>query len=223
MRIRFEYQYRDGSNYKQQGHVNFDNATGMTVEEIDDRLRDAFDSGEDFIARQIDIPEVFFSGFDEDDGCWHEYTGVVNTDSTHDNDGQNRDIKRFVEEVEAAAKKGWDAYIIEVVETPVPKSGAPIRQFYGARIGTALAMPQSERTWLITYTDRKETFLFIGTYLKATEAAEELRGKVSPPVPVEARAKIVEVTGYKTRSPTPHDRAAVNRAKAQKSKAGKAV
>ena len=59
--IRFVYLYRDGANYKSWGEVVFANPDQLTLDEIENRLSDAFLPDRLFIASQISIPEKFCS------------------------------------------------------------------------------------------------------------------------------------------------------------------
>ena len=110
--MKFNYLYRDAGNYKKWGEVTFNNSEKMTVEEVSLRLTKAFDSGNLFIAEQIDIPEVFlFPEWDlsHDDHCFHEFFSVeISGESPTDKEG--RSIKTFVEEVEFESQRGWLAF-----------------------------------------------------------------------------------------------------------------
>jgi hypothetical protein len=104
---RFEYLYRDASNYKQHGAVVL---KGAITEELRKRFVAALDEELYFIADQINIPEVFITfGEDskDDDHCWHEFSEFELTDA-HGDDG--RTVEQFVEAVEAASKHGWKTF-----------------------------------------------------------------------------------------------------------------
>ena len=110
--MKFNYLYRDAGNYKKWGDVTFSNSEKMTAEEVSSRLRMAFDSGNLFIAAQIEIPEVFlFPEWDLsiDDHCFHEFFSVELSDEST-SDKRRRSIKSFVEEVESESKRGWFAF-----------------------------------------------------------------------------------------------------------------
>ena len=51
--VSFQYLYRDASNYKLHGEAVFTNATGLSLEEVEKRIRIYLKDGEFFIARQV--------------------------------------------------------------------------------------------------------------------------------------------------------------------------
>ena len=108
--IRFVYMYRDASNYKQHGEVILPNETPLTVEEVDTQIRSLLSDGLFFIARQVQVEERFFDVVSEDDHPWHEYVSVeATTDPTFDPvPEQQRDITKFLKELEDAHHTGWD-------------------------------------------------------------------------------------------------------------------
>src|SRR5687768_8496343 len=101
MNTRFEYQYRDGSNYKSWGEVIF---AGRPTDLLTRRLMWALDGWELFIAHQVRIPEVFFKhrALYADDHCWHELVEISAT-SDVPTDLIRRTFADFVEEVEVAS------------------------------------------------------------------------------------------------------------------------
>lgn len=73
---RFEYLYRDASNYKAYGHVLLEGVLSVAErEEIVARLED----GELFIAEQVGVPALYEMLYKSSDGpttsdhCWHEF------------------------------------------------------------------------------------------------------------------------------------------------------
>lgn len=112
--IRFNYLYRDGSNYKSWGTVVFTNSEQLTLGEIETRLIDAFLPDKLFIASQVSILEkfLFLDGkFTEDDHCYHEFDGVEVCESIS-TDSLKRSITDFLRDVELASKLGWKAFDI---------------------------------------------------------------------------------------------------------------
>jgi hypothetical protein len=112
--IRFNYLYRDGSNYKSWGEVIFSNPENLAINEIETKLLDAFLPDKQFIADQVSIPEkfLFASGeFTSDDHCYHEfdYVEICKEDST---DPLGRSITDFLRDVESASRQGWKAFNI---------------------------------------------------------------------------------------------------------------
>lgn len=119
--IRFVYLYRDGSNWKQFGEVVFANPDGLEPADIEARLRLKFQDGDNFIASQIGVPEVFLyseaADYDvenpplgvgpgeyvisEDDHCWHELDSVLASTS---GPTDSRTALEFIQEVEAIEK-----------------------------------------------------------------------------------------------------------------------
>lgn len=111
--VKIKYLYRDAGNYKSWGATVFVNPDGLSLYEIENRLKKAFFHREVFIASQIGIHGVFMYTIDnptEDDHCFHEFDTVELTNETSD-DLYNRTIKNFVEQVEIESTKGWQAFI----------------------------------------------------------------------------------------------------------------
>ena len=108
MNTRFNYLYRDASNYKSWGEVVF---SGCDSARGSQRIRAALDGGEFFIADQIRIPERFFDGWPQyaDDHCFHEFDSLEPTDEPAD-DLVGRSITEFVSEVEQAGRTGWRVF-----------------------------------------------------------------------------------------------------------------
>jgi hypothetical protein len=105
MNTRFTYLDRDGSNYKQWGSVTFRGAPNASLVL---RLSAAFDTDGLFVAHQVRLPELFFTGDlpAADDHCFHEMAEVVATEDASD-DAFARTVDDFVLEVERAARAGW--------------------------------------------------------------------------------------------------------------------
>ena len=108
--IRFNYLYRDASNYKKWGSVIFSNPDKLSLDDIEGNLTAYFDNQMYFIASHVDIPEVFLFindyPFSEDDHFFHEYDSLEITDEDV-NDSRGRSIKEFVEQCKLARRKGW--------------------------------------------------------------------------------------------------------------------
>lgn len=107
----FSYMYRDGSNYKFGGEVIFG---GIPAPGLEQELREAMHDANNFIASQIGIPDVFpfpdqYSFNEDDDHCWHEFTGLEPTDRDTTDD-KNRSITDFVAEVEKIGPAGWKEF-----------------------------------------------------------------------------------------------------------------
>ena len=108
--LRFDYMYRDASNYKQHGEAIFSNEKQLAVDEVEKQIRACLNDGEYFIARQIHIEERFFDALYDDDHPWHEFVRVEATDDpTFDPEAEHkRDIAEFLGELENAHRVGWD-------------------------------------------------------------------------------------------------------------------
>lgn len=105
MNARFEYLYRDASNFKKWGSVVFG---GALSDDLRARIRRALHDEEWFIADQVGVPELLFDDYplNQDDHCWHEFSVLVDTDEVP-NDTRHRSIEDFVREVEQARADGW--------------------------------------------------------------------------------------------------------------------
>ena len=112
--IRFGYLYRDGSNFKSWGEVVFSNPEGLAVNEIEEKLLASFLPDNQFIARQIAIPEKFLfadGNFTKYDHCYHEFD-CVEICQENPTDESERSIIDFLKEVELVSKQGWKAFDI---------------------------------------------------------------------------------------------------------------
>lgn len=110
--VRFQYLYRDGSNYKNCADVVFSNPQGLSVASVLTSLQGSLSGDGLFIAHQLRIPEVFLSdkySLTEDDHCFHQFDGVEMTFDTP-TDKCGRTIEEFVSEVATQAKRGWAAF-----------------------------------------------------------------------------------------------------------------
>lgn len=107
--VEFRYLYRDGGNYKKRGSVIFSNREGLDTDLAAEKLRQAFLPDGLFIARQVRVPEVFLYArgkFTDDDHCYHEFDELTSTSKAAD-DERDRSIERFLDEVAAEARNGW--------------------------------------------------------------------------------------------------------------------
>ena len=107
--IKFNYLYRDASNYKAWGSVIFDNPDESTLSYINTRLLNSFGMDRLFIASQIRIPDVFLyldSDITIDDHCFHEFISVEITSEAED-DKYRRSINEFIKEIKHQSHAGW--------------------------------------------------------------------------------------------------------------------
>jgi hypothetical protein len=107
--IKFNYLYRDGSNFKKWSHIVFSNPDGVTLKVVRKVFRDTFGGDGLFIAHQVRVPEVFLYGKGDanaDDHCFHEFNDV-SMSSEIPNDMYGRSINQFIAEVQRIANLGW--------------------------------------------------------------------------------------------------------------------
>jgi len=112
--IRFNYLYRDGSNYKSWGEVIFSNSENLALNQITAKLTDAFLPDKQFIADQVSIPEKFLflnEEFTRDDHCYHEFD-CIEICEEHSTDSLGRSIADFLRDIETASNQGWKAFDI---------------------------------------------------------------------------------------------------------------
>jgi len=77
MAIIFEYLYRDGGNLKNWGEACFKNEQGLSLEEIDARIRECLIDEMYFTAEKVGLPTLYFDEHNEQlDHEWHEYDRV---------------------------------------------------------------------------------------------------------------------------------------------------
>ena len=128
MNTRFHYLYRDASNYKQWGEVVF---TGWAPA-LEPRLVAALDGQEFFIADQVRLPELFFTGgpSNSDDHCFHEFDSFETTDAPA-GDRYQRSIDELVQEFEHAGRSGWRVF------DPRDRSLLPARKCWKAVVRKA--------------------------------------------------------------------------------------
>ena len=114
--IKFNYLYRDGANYKAWGEVVFPNPDQLTLDEIENRLVEAFLPDKLFIAHQISIPEkfLFVSGkFTKFDHCYHEFDAVEICEEKP-TDNLNRSVTDLLKDVELTSQQGWKEFDVLV-------------------------------------------------------------------------------------------------------------
>lgn len=76
MNIKFNYLYRDFSNYKNYNSIVLSNPNNFSINEIDKLIREYLIDGEYFEAEKIGIPSLFFEEKNEDDHEWHEFESL---------------------------------------------------------------------------------------------------------------------------------------------------
>ncbi|WP_116790243.1 hypothetical protein [Flavobacterium psychrotrophum] len=78
--ITLNYLYRDSSNYKNFGSVNFSNPTNISIEEIETAIQSNLIDGEYFVAEDWGLPTLYFDEWTEDDHYWHEFLNIEITE-----------------------------------------------------------------------------------------------------------------------------------------------
>jgi len=74
--ITLNYLYRDSSNYKNFGSLDFYNPDEMLIEEIEAIIRSRLIDGEYFVAENWGLPTLYFDEWTEDDHNWHEFINI---------------------------------------------------------------------------------------------------------------------------------------------------
>jgi len=75
--IKFNYLYRDSSNYKNYGYVILANPENFALIEVEKLIRSKLIDGEWFYADEWDVPELFFEWVDfRIDSTWHEFESI---------------------------------------------------------------------------------------------------------------------------------------------------
>lgn len=110
--LKFQYLYRDAANYKQYSAVCFANPTNLDLASIRQCFEEAAIDKQWFIARQVDLPELFFETLQgPDDHLLHEIESlelVSNAEEIFD----PRTIEQFLQQFQQASACGW--YLTEV-------------------------------------------------------------------------------------------------------------
>ena len=104
----FSYLYRDASNYKKANAIV---SRGAFQNSDEDTVKASLLDGENFIPRQIGLPEERFDKLSEDDHCWFEYMELCLTDAKPTID---LSIEQLVERFRAVGSSGWrdDMYAV---------------------------------------------------------------------------------------------------------------
>ena len=112
MNTKFNYLYRDASNYKKQNSV----VVSGTDDSAEEKIRKALLDEENFIPRQVGLPEERFNSVTEDDHCWFELLYIEKTSAPPTID---LTIEQLIEQFNDIGPCGWrdDLYAI-VVDQP---------------------------------------------------------------------------------------------------------
>lgn len=110
--IKFNYLYRDASNFKKWASVVFANPDNLPVDDIAGSLLGNFLPDQLFIAHQIRVPQAFLFvdyPLTVDDHCFHEFYSIEPT-SDAANDTFDRSVLGFAIEVHTEACLGWGPF-----------------------------------------------------------------------------------------------------------------
>lgn len=109
MNTRYNYLYRDASNYKYWGSVIFADSEGMSMQERETRVRALLMIDGTFMAHQLQIPELFSFGAgraSDSDHCLHEFDSLEQT-AEEANDTLHRTFSQFLSSIKIASQNGW--------------------------------------------------------------------------------------------------------------------
>ncbi|AWH84323.1 hypothetical protein HYN59_03970 [Flavobacterium album] len=79
MNLKFNYLYRDASNYKNYGSVIFSNPNSIPLILIENAVRGNLIDGEFFSSEDWQLPDLFFEVKNSDDHIWHEFESIEAT------------------------------------------------------------------------------------------------------------------------------------------------
>ena len=106
---KFEYAYRDASNYKAHGHILLEGT--LSIEERDEVIS-RLDGGKFFIAEQVQVPSLyealyeFSGGPTADDHCWHEFVQVSDHQNSVNDDHVWGATERLISKFRSVGE--WD-------------------------------------------------------------------------------------------------------------------
>lgn len=78
--IKFNYLYRDASNYKQHGSIVYSNPNSVSLDIMKKAIIPNLIDGEFFVASDWELPSLLFETLTEDDHEWHEFASIELTD-----------------------------------------------------------------------------------------------------------------------------------------------
>jgi hypothetical protein len=79
--IKFNYLYRDGSNFKNFGSVTFSNPQSLMLDYLNNTVKSKLIDGTWFYANKWNLPDLFLSTFNPNvDPSWHEFESIEFTD-----------------------------------------------------------------------------------------------------------------------------------------------
>lgn len=97
MNIKLHYLYRDGANYKQYHYEVYTNMQGLSLEEIERRLREQLIGDEWFYNHNWDLKDLHHHPWDNSiDHTWHEFDCVAYSDE----DATKGDVSELIRRVQ---------------------------------------------------------------------------------------------------------------------------
>ena len=93
--IRFNYMHRDSGNWKKFGHKKFSNPEQLTIEEIEQKIRQTLIDQEYFYPDQVGIKKFKFHRY-LDDYSWYEFESVEILENTSPPTKQMKSINDFI-------------------------------------------------------------------------------------------------------------------------------
>jgi len=93
--IRFNYLHRDSGNWKKFGYKLFSNPEQLTIEEIEQRIRQNLIDREYFYPEQAGIKKFKFHRY-SDDYSWYEFESVEILDKSDDSKKELKSISDFL-------------------------------------------------------------------------------------------------------------------------------
>ena len=98
--IRFNYQYRDGANYKNHSFVIFDNPQQIKLDYLQPLIKSKLIDETWFYVDQWQLPDLHFGTWDNEiDHTWHEFESIEYTDETANTALDLIDFIRTIEKI----------------------------------------------------------------------------------------------------------------------------
>jgi hypothetical protein len=107
--IKYNYIYRDYSNYKNFNSVIFANPNNVPIQEVEKLIRENLIDGEFFNAQEVGLPLLFFDDKTEDDHQWHEFESLETTNETINIELKIEDIIERLKKLNQAPQNNQEA------------------------------------------------------------------------------------------------------------------
>ena len=99
LNTKFCYLYRDAGNYKAFGEVIFANPKGLTLDEIESKIKASLIQGEFFDPIKWKIPKLKIEGFDYDPELDHDWMEFEIIEASSEAISDDRSINDFLESI----------------------------------------------------------------------------------------------------------------------------